>query len=35
MIPEAKLNETFPEDQFTPPYRMNRNTNGGGYSFRY
>ena len=35
MISETKLDETFPEGQFlmdgfTPPYRMDRNTNGGG-----
>ena len=35
MISEAKLDETFSEGQFlmnglTPPYRMDRNTNGGG-----
>ena len=35
MISEAKLDESFPESQFlmdgfTPPYRMDRNTNGGG-----
>ena len=34
MISETKLDETFPEGQFltdglTPPYRMDRNTNGG------
>ena len=34
MIPEKKLGGTFPEGQFlmdgfTPPYRMDRNTNGG------
>ena len=32
---KTKLDETFPESQFlmdgfTPPYRMYRNTNGGG-----
>ena len=35
MIPETKLDETFPESQFlmdgfTPSYRMDRNVNGGG-----
>ena len=35
MISKTKLDETFPEGQFLmdgfiPPYRMNRNTNGGG-----
>ena len=35
MISETKLDETFPEGQFlmdgfTPPYRMDRNVNGGG-----
>ena len=35
MISEAKLDESFPESQFlmdgfTPPYRKDRNTNGGG-----
>ena len=35
MISETMLKETFPEsqffmDEFTPPYRMDRNTNGGG-----
>ena len=35
MISEKKLGGTFPEGQFlmdgfTPPYRMDRNTNGGG-----
>ena len=35
MISETKLDETFPEDQFltdwvTPPFRMDRNLNGGG-----
>ena len=35
MISETMLKETFPEsqffmDKFTPPYRMDRNTNGGG-----
>ena len=35
MVSEAKLDETFPESQFlmdgfTPPYRMDRKTNGGG-----
>ena len=35
MISETKLDETFPEGQFLmdgfiTPYRMNRNTNGGG-----
>ena len=34
MISETKLDKTFPEakllmDGFTPPYRMDRNTNGG------
>ena len=34
IISETKLDETFPEGQFlmdgfTPPYRMDRNTNGG------
>ena len=35
MISETKLDKTFPEGKFlmdwlTPPYRMDRNTNGGG-----
>ena len=35
MIFEAKLDETFPErqffmDGFAPPYRMDRNVDGGG-----
>ena len=35
MIPETKLDETFPESQllmdgFTPSCRMDRNVNGGG-----
>ena len=35
MISGTKLDKTFPEgqclrDRFTPPYRMVRNTNGGG-----
>ena len=35
MIPETKLDETFPESQllmdgFTPSYRMDRNVNRGG-----
>ena len=34
-IPETKLDETFPEgqflmDRFTPPYRMDKNTNRSG-----
>ena len=38
MITETKLDETFPEGQFlmdgfTPPYRMDRNANGGGIAF--
>ena len=38
MISETKLYETFPEGQFlvdgfNPPYRMERNTNGGGIAF--
>ena len=35
MISETKLDETFPENQFlmdgfTPPFRIDRNLNGGG-----
>ena len=38
MISETKLYETFPEGQFlvdgfNPPYRIDRNTNGGGIAF--
>ena len=38
MISETKLDETFPKGQFlmdgfTLPYRMDRNTNGGGITF--
>ena len=34
MIPETKINETFPSRQlyiegFTPPYRLDRNCHGG------